>query len=84
MATAEHYAERANAQTVGACVAKSDRLHAKHCENVSARVLPVDCDRYELVPALALNTPIDSWRWPLQMRIHSARVYTNRSLVQVR
>ena len=82
VASVEHYAERSDTQTIGSCARRSDRQLSTYCENVTKRALPLACDRYELVPALALITPEEPWRWPLQMRIHSARVYTNRSLVQ--
>ena len=92
VATSEHYVERKGPQMVDSCTIRNGRrvlpweygpkaLKAG-CNNVYSRVLPVDGDRYELVPALALKTPIDTWRWPLQLRILTARVYTNLSLVR--
>lgn len=46
------------------------------CPNLTIYRPPTDCDRYELVPAAALLTPNEEIRWPLQLRVQSATVYT--------
>ena len=68
VATAEHYAERETYAAVEQC-------RGALCANISVHPLAVERDRYELLPAAALIAPEAIWRWPLQLRIHSAVVY---------
>ena len=82
VATIDHYTERMSSDvfTKIPCHTKKQRRYAPNCANVSVYQLPVFADRYELVPAAAVVTPEETWRWPLQLRLPEARVYTNESL----
>jgi hypothetical protein len=87
VASMDHYAERRPADLEYSTSQRCSKHAAQHSgtaqlgciTNVSTLVPPVNFDRYELVPAAALLTPEQLWRWPLQLRMVEVRVYTNRS-----
>ena len=68
VATSEHYSVRSNYLVRNGC-------RGSRCDNVSVYRPPGDFDRYELVPAAALQTPMEKIRWPLQLRVQSAVIY---------
>jgi hypothetical protein len=69
VATSEHYSVRGKDNTRASCKGVA-------CANLSVYRPPIDCDRFELVPAAALLTPKQRSRWPLQLRVQAAVVYT--------
>jgi hypothetical protein len=69
-ATANHYGVYSRAKRV--CVGVS-------CANVSVHRPVWDSDRYELVPAAALLAPRARVRWPLQVRIERAVVFSRNT-----
>lgn len=75
MATEAHYRVR----TDYASSTAAERCKGIQCSNITFFRPGEDLDRYELVPAGALLTPHADVRWPLQLRIQSAAVYSRRS-----
>ena len=72
IATEEHYRVRQ-------AFDENEKCKGVKCTNITVLRPTEDADRYELVPAAAMLTPVSDIRWPLQLRIQTAAVYRHRS-----